>query len=68
MSAKPKRVQSIRVDPEMIEQAKRLGLDLSEIYRKALQAEIAKHRGLCPACGGQCKEARLKDTNEWEPI
>lgn len=47
---KPMGAISTRVDEEKIKEAKLIGIDISQIFRLALDRELFKHVKACPTC------------------
>ena len=42
---------SIRMDEDKMKDAEKLGINTAELFRKALDKELAKQIGKCPTCG-----------------
>lgn len=48
---KPLKGFGVRADEAKMKQAQHLGLDVGELFRKALDEALLKHEGKCPMCG-----------------
>jgi hypothetical protein len=50
---KPLKGYGVRADESKMNEAHRLGVDIGELFRKALDREIVKRKGVCPTCGAE---------------
>lgn len=48
---KPLKPFGIRADEEKVETARKLGININDVFRKALEKAILEQSGKCPTCG-----------------
>jgi hypothetical protein len=59
---------SVRIDPAKLEEATKLGIDLSTIFRFALDRELLMRNGKCPTCGTSVGTRAEHRKLKWEPL
>jgi post-segregation antitoxin (ccd killing protein) len=58
--SEPMKAIGVRFDQSKLKQAKKMGIDVSETLRRALDRQIAIAQGWCQTCGTHVKNTGLR--------